>query len=160
MIPILTSTDYYGLRVRPTSSYAAELLELLEYEYIGMYGEPDPDPDGGIEGLEGAHGAVIIMLNRESRPVAMCGVRIVAGDTAILKRVFVRWDHRGKGLSKGLLAAAEDQARRLGATRMHLETGVTQTVARALYSKMGYRPVTPFGFYADQSTSVFLGKAL
>lgn len=136
------------------------MLELLEYEYIGMYGEGDPNPEGGLEGCSGAAGRVLV-YRRASQTVGMVGVRLSEdGEVAMLKRMFVRHEHRGKGYSKRLLAAAEAAAIELGAKRISLETGTIQRRALGLYVHAGYTDIEPWGFYAGQGTSVFLGKDL
>ncbi|QNJ56041.1 acetyltransferase [Microbacterium phage Rasputia] len=155
--------DRYEDRVDPNRSpRALELLELLEYEYIGMYGEPDPDPHGGLERAYGTHGDTILAISRR-KAVGIAGVVIEefgGQKVATLHRMFVLYPFRGRGIASGLLKQCELSARALGAKTLLLETGVTQTSAIALYRSNGYQPVDPFGFYADQPTSVFLGKVL
>lgn len=155
--------DNYEHRVDPNRSpRAQELLELLEYEYIGMYGEPDPDPHGGLERAYGAYGDTVLALFRR-KAVGIAGVVIeeIQGEkVATLHRMFVIYPMRGRGIASGLLQECEYAAKGLGAKSLFLETGVTQTSAIALYRSHGYQPVDPFGFYADQPTSVFLGKRL
>lgn len=158
-----TWVDTYEHRLDPRHSpRVLVLLELLEYEYIGMYGEPDPDPHGGLERAYGSHGDTIIAVYRK-RPVGLAGIvleEIGGVKVATLHRMFVRYEMRGRGIASGLLQECEYSAKRLGAETLLLETGVTQTSAIALYRSKGYQPVDPFGFYADQPTSVFLGKRL
>ncbi|QGZ16801.1 acetyltransferase [Microbacterium phage Dewdrop] len=155
--------DNYEHRVDPNRSpRALELLELLEYEYIGMYGEPDPDPDGGLQRAYGAHGDTVLALYRK-KAVGIAGVvleELNGRKVATLHRMFVIYPMRGRGIASGLLRECEIGAKGLGAKALYLETGVTQTSAIALYRSHGYQPVDPFGFYADQPTSIFLGKAL
>jgi RimJ/RimL family protein N-acetyltransferase len=47
-------------------------------------------------------------------------------------------DHRGKGLGKRLLSASFESARKLGLEKLELEVFETNTVARSLYSRMGF----------------------
>lgn len=144
----------------PWDPQVRRMLEMLQYEYIGMYGEDDPNPTGGLAGCAGDTGRTLVYV-RAFESVGMVGVRLSDdGEVAMLKRMFVRFEHRGKGFSKRLLAAAEDAARDLGATRIALETGTVQRRALALYTHAGYTDIAPWGFYADQPTSVFLGKDL
>jgi len=59
------------------------------------------------------------------------------------------------------VAALEQEALRLGATQVVLETGIRQTVAIALYARCGYRPIPLYGEYtASPGTSVCLGRTL
>jgi GNAT superfamily N-acetyltransferase len=150
---------HVALRVLPEDSVVRDLLELLKYEYIGLYGSPDPNPDGGLEHARGDQGAIFVIFEGHT-PVGICGIQKDPLNRMVLRRMFVCWEHRGRGYSKRLLEIAEAGAVALGARELILETGTVQTVARALYTKAGYTPTAPFGYYAGQETSVFLGKEL
>jgi putative acetyltransferase len=65
----------------------------------------------------------------------------------------VRSAHRGSGYGKVILAALEDEARKLGAQRVVLETGVAQPEAMGLYEQGGYREIPCFGAYAGEPLS-------
>jgi GNAT superfamily N-acetyltransferase len=150
--------DDYRRGVDPHHPGVLELLDLLEYEYIGMYGEPDPNPQGGLEFARGQHGSIVVAESRK-KFVGIAGITMEMEDgPAILHRMFVRYELRKLGIAAGLLRECEHEARRLGARALLLETGISQTSAIALYRSHGYEPVDPFGYYADQPTSVFLGK--
>ncbi|NEA60520.1 GNAT family N-acetyltransferase [Streptomyces sp. SID13666] len=60
-------------------------------------------------------------------------------DTAVLGRLAVLKPARGTGVVARLVAALEDEARRLGLAGVHLES---QVHAIAFYERLGY---TPFG---------------
>jgi len=58
-------------------------------------------------------------------------------------------------------ARLEQEAVRLGATQIVLETGIRQTVAIALYARCGYMPIPLYGEYSGSpGTSVCLGRKL
>lgn len=157
--------------VFPWQKDAAHLIEMLQSEYVGMYGEPDPNPEGGLEHAVHPHGGTVLVTRLSPYlPVAVGGwTRYVQPDapraqspdtTAVLRRMYVHYAHRGLGLSRVLLEAIERDARQQGITSMLLETGTAQTNALALYHSSGYTPARPFGYYADAPDSVFLGKVL
>ncbi|MEU3251719.1 GNAT family N-acetyltransferase [Streptomyces sp. NPDC006997] len=73
----------------------------------------------------------------------MAGVRLLDAATAELKRVFVYEAMRGRGGAPLLVAAAEDAARALGATRIVLDTRGDLVEARTLYARLGYRETAP-----------------
>ncbi|MCS7260681.1 MAG: ribosomal protein S18-alanine N-acetyltransferase [Anaerolineae bacterium] len=60
-------------------------------------------------------------------------------DEAHISTIAVRQDVRGRGLGEFLLLGLLDEARRLGAQTATLEVRVSNTVARALYTKYGFR---------------------
>jgi putative acetyltransferase len=65
---------------------------------------------------------------------------------------------RGQGVGRLLLDHALAQARRAGATRVSLETGVAPVFdpARSLYAAAGFTPCEPFGDYRPDRHSTFL----
>ena len=75
-----------------------------------------------------------------------------------IKTMRVTASARGTGLGRLLLDHALSQARRSGATRVSLETGVVPAfdAARALYAGAGFTPCAPFGAYRPDRHSVFL----
>ncbi|AJE84785.1 MULTISPECIES: GNAT family N-acetyltransferase [Streptomyces] len=81
------------------------------------------------------------------------------GDAEI-KRMYVVPEARGRGLSRVLLAALEDDARLRGRTRMVLETGTKQPEAVSLYTSAGYEPCAKFGHYRFHELSLCFAKPL
>jgi len=86
--------------------------------------------------------------------IAVDGDRVVGhtalrpyGDQLEVKKVFVEPDARGTGVARALLAEAEDYARARGVTSLVLQTGPLQVDAIALYLKIGYVPIEPYGGY-------------
>ena len=57
---------------------------------------------------------------------------------AEIKRMFVVPDGRSRGHARRLLRGLEDAARRLGYSRVRLDTGPKQPHAKALYESAGY----------------------
>jgi GNAT superfamily N-acetyltransferase len=74
-------------------------------------------------------------------PLACGGLRGAADGTVEIKRMYVRPGARGGGIGRALLRALENEARRIGARRIALETGDAQEAAIAMYSRAGYREV-------------------
>ncbi|MDC7242207.1 MAG: GNAT family N-acetyltransferase [Spirochaetales bacterium] len=77
-----------------------------------------------------------------------------------LKRMYVRPDHRGKGLSRVILQDLEDRARELGGRRIILETGEMLKAAHSLYLSAGYRRIENFGAYKDIPESLCMARDL
>lgn len=77
-----------------------------------------------------------------------------------LKRMFVRPDARGQGLSRLVLRELERLAAGAGLRRLLLETGVRQPEAIGLYRSAGYRRVENYGPYVTEPTSVCYARWL
>ena len=77
-----------------------------------------------------------------------------------VKRVFVRADHRGQGISKQLMLELEAIARERGASSLILQTGDRQQEAISLYTRLGYVPIERFGAYAPIPFFLCFGKSL
>ncbi|MFF5492656.1 GNAT family N-acetyltransferase [Streptomyces aquilus] len=85
----------------------------------------------------------LLLARYQGEPAGTAGVRLLDPETTELKRVFVLPQLRGKGGAALVVAAAEDTARALGATRMILDTRHDLAEARALYTRLGYEETPP-----------------
>ena len=81
-------------------------------------------------------------------------------DALEVKRVYVRSDYRGQGISRQLMVELEAIAGERGVTSLILQTGNRQTEAIALYEKMGYVPIDRFGAYGPVPFFLCYGKTL
>ncbi len=137
------------------------LIGALNDELRGLYSEPGAthfrlDPDEVTDGR-----GIFLVAYRDGNPVACGALRLLDGETAELKRMYVAPAVRGKGLGRRLVTALEAEARALNVRRLVLETGVRQTAALALYRATGFRPIPLYGEYClSVKTSVCLGKTL
>jgi len=138
----------------------AALIGALDRELDQLYPEPGAnhfrlDP----EEVEPERG--VFLLARLDGVAVGCGaVHLLDPATAEMKRMFTARSARGRGVGRALLSALEAEARRLGVTRLVLETGARQVEAMALYTNHGFVPIASFGEYVDSPASVCLGKEL
>ncbi|CAA9313762.1 MAG: Histone acetyltransferase HPA2 and related acetyltransferases [uncultured Friedmanniella sp.] len=99
--------------------------------------------------------AVVLVARDDDGTALGCGaLRPLGDDAAEVKRMYVVPAARGGGVGRTVLAALEDAARAHGWTTLRLETGPRQPEAIALYGGAGYRPIGPFGGYADDPDAV------
>jgi GNAT superfamily N-acetyltransferase len=146
---------------------AIKLNDRVQLEYTERYG------DGGdvtyLEPVmfEPPHGLYLVGYDEHGTPVATGGWRAQDADghgqadgDAEIKRMYVVPEARGRGLSRTILTALENDARAAGRTRMVLETGTMQPEAIALYVSSGYEPCPGFGIYRNTPHSVFYAKPL
>lgn len=109
---------------------------------------------------------VFLVARREDGTAIACGgLRplddSIAGAGAVeIKRMFVHPRARGTGVATAVLRALEDHARRLGSTRIVLETGTLQPDAMRFYEREGYDSIPLFGSYIGSDLSVCYGRHL
>jgi GNAT superfamily N-acetyltransferase len=144
--------------VSPASAEAQSLIAELDAElqtrYPGL-------PAHGLRDRDLVNPLTRFVVGRlDGRPVACGATRRLADDVAEIKRMYVTPPARGRGLSKQILAALEDDARRAGVTRLLLETGDRQPEAISLYKSAGYEPVAPYGEFKDSPQSRCFEKRL
>ena len=137
---------------------AQALITWVQAEYVDRYGGPDDTPVDPAE-FAPPHGAFLVGYI-EGQAVATGGLRRHADGELEIKRMFVTPEFRGRGLSRVMLAALEDRARSLGASRIVLETGLKQPEAISLYESSGYSRIPGFGHYAEAPLSVSFEKKL
>jgi len=142
------------------SEAARELADALEAELLATY---DGVPGSG--GLPAASifeppGGIFVVGWEDGEPVACGGIARYDGATAEIRRMYVVPEARGRGLSRRLLTALEDEARALGCSLVRLETGKLQTEAVGLYASAGFRLIPRYGPFANDPRSVCFEKRL
>jgi ribosomal protein S18 acetylase RimI-like enzyme len=122
---------------------AAEIARLL-HDFNTEYAEPTP----GVAALTEycrrllAAGEMTVLLAGEG-PDGLSLLRFrdsvwTGGPEAHLQELYVVPALRGRGIGRALLEATLDAARGAGATGIDLNTGTTDTAARALYESCGF----------------------
>ena len=147
-------------RERFDSEAAQALAEALEAELLETY---DGVPGSG--GLPSASifeppGGVFLVGRLDGEVVACGGIARYDETTAEIRRMYVVPDARGRGLSRLVLGALEQEARSLGYSFVRLETGNLQAEAIALYVSSGFGPIPPYGPFVDDPKSVCFEKRL
>lgn len=77
-----------------------------------------------------------------------------------MKRVFIKKEYRGQGISNQLMELLETKAKEKGFQYLILESGEPLTAAMALYRKIGYTVIPNYGPYKDMPDSVCMRKKL
>ena len=94
---------------------------------------------------------VFIIAYRDSDPVGCIGLRFQPGLVGQVTRMFVIKQERRQGVGMALLSELEAAARRLGISRLELDTRDDLVEARRLYVRAGFQEVPAFnaGPYAE-----------
>ncbi len=118
--------------------YFAELSDRFEEGYDLAKALPADDAE-----LRPPRGA-FLMASVDGEAVACGSLKTSSPGTGWIKRMWVASSARGLGLGRRMLAALEDEARRLGLTKVQLETNRRLVEAIQLYRGSGYVEVPPF----------------
>ena len=102
---------------------------------------------------------VILAYERE-KPAGCAGFRRYDAQRAEIKRVFIRGEYRGRGLSRELLARLEQAAKEQGYSYLLLETGEELVPAMALYRAAGFEIIPNYAPYENMPESVCMKKRL
>jgi putative acetyltransferase len=89
-------------------------------------------------------GAALLARAADGEAVGFVGIRRFGEGDGELKRMYVAPAARGTGAGRALASAAVDAARRLGYTRLLLDTVASMTTAIAVYESLGFAQIGPY----------------
>ncbi|MDR3609499.1 MAG: GNAT family N-acetyltransferase [Ignavibacteriaceae bacterium] len=140
----------------PLSPDAIELTQRLFFELEAVYGK------GTIENFLDENGSFIyfLVIKSDNINIACGAVNHIDSTTAEIKRMYVREEYRGKGLSNLLMNALEEFINNKGYKKIILETGGKQPVALNLYKKYGYFKIPCYSRHAGDPESICFAKNL
>jgi putative acetyltransferase len=143
-----------------SSQAAQQLIGALNAELEARYPE-----DGAnffrLDAQEVAKGrGAFLVAYMDGQPVGCGAVRRIEPAVAEIKRMYVDPNARNRRVGRRILDVLELEARRLGATRLLLETGPRQPDAIALYQHAGFSEIPLYGEYIGSQFSVCMAKDL
>lgn len=86
-------------------------------------------------------GGQILMAYVDDEPVGCCALLRMDEGSFEVAKMAVTLHHQGRGFGRAVLAATIDEARKLGAKRLYLETNSSLAPAIALYKSLGFRDI-------------------
>jgi putative acetyltransferase len=102
----------------------------------------------------------VVVIYMNEKPVACGCYKQYRSDTAEVKRMYVKKEYRGKGLSKLILNELEQWAIESGFHFAILETSIHFKTAQSLYTKAGYNVIENYDQYAGLEESICMRKEL
>ena len=140
----------------PSSADALELTQYLFNELEAIYGK------GTIEDFveENAGFIYFIVLKSGLVNIACGGVNHINESTAEIKRMYVKKEFRGKGMSKLVLNSLEEFIKNKGYKKIILETGGKQPEAISLYRKFHYSEIPCYARHSLDPESLCFAKNL
>ncbi|MEM7776618.1 MAG: GNAT family N-acetyltransferase, partial [Pseudomonadota bacterium] len=134
------------------NAYYSELADRLDQGF-DVSRSRDPEADDMIR----PRGAFLV-AELDRLAVGCVGLKGTGGAVGEIKRLWIAPSVRGLGLSRRLMAAAEDAARSLSMTTLRLDTNSALPEALHLYRKSGWVEIPRFN--DDPYPDVFFEKQL
>ncbi|QOV89495.1 2-amino-4-hydroxy-6-hydroxymethyldihydropteridine diphosphokinase [Humisphaera borealis] len=137
------------LFLRPATNADGPAVRDLVFGVLREYGlKPDPcSTDLDLFDLEGSYamkgGRFDVLVNAEGHVLGSVGLMPTGGGSCELRKMYLHRSARGHGWGRRMLDHAIFEARRMGFTRMTLETASVLKEAVAMYEKYGFRKYTP-----------------
>lgn len=146
------------IRTDSTNPDFIELVKHLDADLAIRDGDEHPfyDQFNKIDTIKYA----VVAFNEANKPVGCGAIKQFGPKVMEIKRMFVPYEERGKGIAGEILKQLESWASELGNSRCILETGLKQPEAISLYKKNGYRFIDNYGPYAGVENSVCFEKWL
>lgn len=134
-----------------------ELVRLLDNDLNSRYGNLQAEYDK-YNKLDSIDAAIVAYSNLI--PIGCGCFKSFDKQTVEIKRMFVKQEYRGKGISILILDQLEQTAKQNGFSKSILETGIGQPEAIRFYNKSGYKQIDNFGQYIGNINSVCMSKLL
>ena len=149
-----------SLALRRDDQLSADALKMIgesEEELASLY---PPEVRYAFSPDELLDAEVRFLTAYTDHEVVGCGGVAICDGYAELKRIFVTMSARNRGFAMQIVCGLEEIARKEGMKVMRLETGLASPDALALYRKLGYFEIGPFGSYVENGSSVFMERTL
>ncbi|WP_310632626.1 GNAT family N-acetyltransferase [Paraburkholderia sp.] len=166
-IAISSALDERFERVSVRDPRARPLFEELEYEYRSRYEDVIPAQELRNEMTRYADelfappkGAFVLLLRGETAVAGGAFMPHADAGTAEFKRIWASRALRRQGLARRVLGELENEAARLGYTRVFLGTGPRQPEAISLYTHSGYTLLSAHDFGEDAPPGYHFEKLL
>ena len=136
---------------------AQRLRAAQRLEIDRAYGQ---DTEPGEKPTADSIAVFFLARDADGTPLGCGGLRLVDDGIAEVKRMYVRPEARGTGVSTAILRRLEEAALALGSPALVLETGTEQKRAVGFYEREGFRRIANFGPYVGAPLSVCYSKVL
>ena len=102
----------------------------------------------------------VIIVYDGSKPIGCASYKKYDLKIAEIKRVFIKPEYRGQGISKIMLRKLEENAKSNGFMEFILETGELLAASMKLYKSIGYKITPNYGPYIGMKDSICMRKTL
>ena len=102
------------------------------------------------------YGGIILIKEMETGNFIGCaGIRRFENQIAEIKRMYIKREHRNKGLGARLLDLAIELAKELGYKKIRLDTVESMKPAIKIYRSRGFKQIEPYRFNPNENTFYF-----
>lgn len=149
--------DLNVLRTDSRNPDFLKLIKLLDADLVERNGELQKqfDKHNQVNSIQD-----VVVIYQENVPVACGAYKEYDIHSVEIKRMYVRKEHRRRGLAKLIISKLEELAKDKGYRYALLETGVKQHEAISLYKNIGYTVIDNYEPYVGNENSVCMKKAL
>jgi len=128
-----------------------ELAKVLFEEYAASLGfDLDfQDFEGELSNLPSSYAppkGCLLLAAYGGQPAGCVALRELCEGVCEMKRLYVRPHFRRLSIGRALAESVIEEARKLGYTRMRLDTVPSMDVARALYVSLGFKEIRPYRY--------------
>ena len=95
----------------------------------------------------------VVIAYQDSQAIGCGAFKKLDNETIEIKRMYVKFAHRGSGTAQAILNSLELWASEKGFKKCILETGNRQVEAIKFYKKAGYKSITNYGQYIHMEDS-------
>jgi ribosomal protein S18 acetylase RimI-like enzyme len=136
----LTEEEYAGYRARAVPLYADELVRSKGFSpEEAEKNSATTFPATVADVLAEAGASISRVLADDEQPVGWLWLAPAGADSMFVYDIEIDEPHRGRGLGRATMLAAEDVARAAGHRFVRLNVFGWNTSAQALYQSLGYR---------------------
>lgn len=128
-----------------------ELSETLE-EITGNSGKSSFN----VDDISDPRAIFVLAYSDEEEPIGCGAIRPIDKSIAEVKRMYAK--DKAKGVGTKILCYLEEQAQKLGYTKLWLETRLVNERAVAFYDRRGYKRIPNYGKYANRPEAVCFEK--
>ncbi len=131
------------------------LIKELDNDLNNRYGKKQADYNGynKIDFI-----ATVVIVYEDEKSVGCGCFKQLEEDSVEIKRMYLRPEYRGTGISMLIIKELQSWAKEDGYAKTVLETGKGQPEAIRFYTKSGYHIVPNYGQYVGMDNSICMSK--
>jgi len=117
-----------------------------DIDLIDRYFQPGAFEEelAGLEKRYGPPGGAMFLAWSDGSAVGTVALKDLCNGDCEMKRMFVLPSHHGRGIGRALAETLLEVAKKMGYTRMLLDTSIRQKEAENLYSRIGFVHCLPY----------------